>query len=103
MPGQSGEQALRADLPAEGTSLDQRPNASGLHIGQNPWNLEYCLEPDVLRGGDGGTVDSQRPGRAEEWLPLTSAFCYPEKPHARLRRPSVRRALSVPEAAWAEE
>lgn len=83
--------------------LDQRPNAFGLQIAQNPWNLEYCAEPDALRGGDGGTVDCVRPGRAEEWLPLASAFRYHEKPRSRLRRPYVRRALSVPETAWAED
>lgn len=94
----------RPDRRAPDTwNLDQQPNAFGLHIAQNPWNLEYCAEPDVRRGGDGGTVHSQGAGYAEEWLPLASAFNYPSKSSMSLDRPYVRRAISVPETVWAED
>ncbi|HEV8191245.1 MAG TPA: hypothetical protein VGP82_07145 [Ktedonobacterales bacterium] len=93
----------RPDRRAPGTwDLDQQPNAFGLQIAQNPWNLEYCAEPDVLRGGDGGTAHSQGAGYAEEWAPLASAFHFPTKPSTLLHRPYVRRALSVPDTVWAE-
>lgn len=58
-------------------SDDLRPNAFGLHIAQHPWNLEYCMEPSVMRGGDGGTAVSADGGRLAEWFVLASAYCFP--------------------------
>ena len=37
-------------------SEDLDSNAFGLNVGQDPRRLEYCAEPGVVRGGDGGTA-----------------------------------------------
>jgi hypothetical protein len=56
---------------------DQLPNAFGLTIGHDSWELEYCQESGVVRGGDGGQAVS---GDADfyfvQWLPQASAFRY---------------------------
>lgn len=94
-------QRIRMHHPPEPPSdwaEDQRVNAFGLHIAQNPWNLEYCREPGVIRGGDGGTADSSgaEPYFAQ-WLPLATAYQYPFKARmtSRLRRPYQRRVLHL--------
>lgn len=83
---------------------DLRPNAFGLLIGRDPYDLEYCAESDVLRGGDGGTAASSGAGLIEEWLPLASAYRFPftERFVSILRRPFLRRALTVPDHIYKE-
>ncbi len=84
--------------PYTGWQEDQRMNAFGLVIAQNPWNLEYCRESGVVRGGDGGTADSSdaEPYMAQ-WLPLASAYRYPFKARMvnRLRKPYQRWVLHI--------
>ncbi len=77
---------------------DQRPNAFGLIIGHHPQQLEYCREPGVVRGGDGGGAAS---GDGEfhfvQWLPLASAYRYPYKVSESWMRkhPFLRRVYSL--------
>lgn len=80
--------------------VDLKPNAFGLLIGRDPYDLEYCAESAVLRGGDGGAAASSGAGLLQEWLPLASAYCFPfsERFVSLLRRPFLRRALSLPAA-----
>ena len=57
---------------------DQLPNAFGLTIGHDPWQLEYCQEPGVVRGGDGGqAVSEDTDFHFAQWLPQASAYRYP--------------------------
>lgn len=78
---------------------DQRSNAFGLTIGHDPWQLEYCQEPGVVRGGDGGQAAS---GDAEfhfvQWLSLASAYRYPYKVNEYWMRlyPYLRRVYPLP-------
>ena len=42
-------------LTAENTPVPYAfPNAFGLSIANNPYHWEYCSDPNVMRGGDGG-------------------------------------------------
>ncbi len=55
--------------------LHRRPNAFGLRIGGDPYKWEYCAEPAVVRGGDGGGTICGGAGFLAGWLTLASAFC----------------------------
>jgi hypothetical protein len=55
-------------------NLHVQPNAFGLSIGQDPFDLEVCKE-GVLRGGDGGNAtSSDLYGFFAAWLTLASSF-----------------------------
>jgi hypothetical protein len=73
-----------------------RPNAFGLLIGNNPFNLEFTAEMGVFRGGDGGTALHVTPGRLVEWLTLASAYWYPfPVPKPEVSTAFLRRAYSL--------
>lgn len=78
---------------------DLKPNAFGLLIGIDPWRLEYCAEPEVIRGGDGGGVGSVGAELEEEWLPFATSYRYPftAKFVELLHDPWLRVVVSVPE------
>lgn len=76
-----------------------KPNAFGLNIAQDSWMLEFCVETEVVRGGDGGTaVSSEAMPIISQWLPLASAY-YMEQTNSLLRfmrhRPLLRRVLRL--------
>jgi hypothetical protein len=86
---------------ADARNEDLKGNAFGLVIGQDPWSLEYCAEPGVVRGGDGGAASHSEAGLYAEWLALATSLCSPFKRdfiERLLRRPYLRRALSLPDA-----
>jgi hypothetical protein len=77
---------------------DQRPNAFGLTIGCHPQQLEYCQEPGVVRGGDGGQASSGDPEFSfVEWLPFASAYRDTHKVSERWMRlyPFLRRVYRL--------
>lgn len=82
------------DDPASLWDTHRRPNAFGLAIATWPYDLEYCAESDITRGGDGGTALHAGVGTFAEWLTLASAFfCYPYRHEFKVH---IRRALSLP-------
>ena len=52
------------------------PNAFGLSIANNPYQREYCSDPTVMRGGDGGEAFCGAEGELASHLPLASAYVY---------------------------
>lgn len=70
------------DCPCDCYAIDDKcdwifhrvPNAFGLHIAENPYNLEIVAEPQILRGGDGGSTICGGWGYFACWLPLATAF-----------------------------
>jgi hypothetical protein len=70
-----------------------RPNAFGLTIAADPYDWEYCAEPDIMRGGDGGTALHAGVGTFGEWLTLASAFY--SHPVDYTFEVYIRRALSL--------
>jgi hypothetical protein len=54
--------------------LHLRPNAFGLLIAANPYNIELTNEMGVWRGGDGGTALHAGAGRLFGWLTLASSY-----------------------------
>lgn len=76
--------------------LHLRPNAFGLLIGDDPFDLEFTAEPGVFRGGDGGTALHVAPGRLIEWVTLASAYWYPFRvPKPEVSTAYLRRAYSL--------
>lgn len=49
-------------------------NAFGLFIARNPYHWEFCQEPGIMRGGDGGSAWQVGAGAFATWLTLASAF-----------------------------
>jgi Sulfatase-modifying factor enzyme 1 len=90
-PGRRGVSEWRDDL---------KPNAFGLLICQDPWDLEYCAEPHLLRGGDGGNTRSVGAGLIEEWVPFATPYYAPftERSVEIGRKGCLRRAMSLPDA-----
>lgn len=86
--------------PSDFWQEDLLPNAFGLIIAEDPWRLEFCAEPHIVRGGDGGTTCSAGVGRYNEWLTLATPYCwlFPQRIIDRLRRPLLRRVLDLPAA-----
>jgi hypothetical protein len=60
--------------------LDQhrRPNAFGLVMNCDTYNVELCSGLQV-RGGDGGGAVHGGIGKVSTWLPLASAFVVSDK------------------------
>jgi Sulfatase-modifying factor enzyme 1 len=82
------------DDPAPLWDTHRRPNAFGLTIAAWPYDVEYCAESDIMRGGDGGTALHASVGTFAEWLTLASAFyCHPYRHEFKVH---IRRALSLP-------
>jgi len=57
--------------------LHLRQNAFGLFIARNPYQWEFCAQPNIMRGGDGGGALHGGSGIFAEWLTLASAFFQP--------------------------
>lgn len=76
---------------------DLMPNAFGLNIAQDPWHLEFCAEPHIVRGGDGGTSCSAGVGRYNVWLTLATSYCWQFKQRIidHPRAPLLRRVLDL--------
>lgn len=88
------------DCPLDGDPISistwqvhRSPNAFGLLMSSNPYNWEYCQEPGIRRGGDGGQAAHAGAGIFASWLPLASAFqSHWSGDHDRVH---LRRALSL--------
>lgn len=52
----------------------RRPNAWGLRIARDPYQLEIVSEPKVLRGGDGGEAVCGGEDYYWGWLPLANSY-----------------------------
>lgn len=79
---------------AAGWDLHLQENAFGLLIARYPYHWEFCAEPGLMRGGDGGNALHAGAGTFAAWLTLASAF------HRRWEREVcygayLRRALSL--------
>lgn len=93
-----GDETSDIDMPSPNDPTPRwdthlRPNAFGLTIAAWPYDLEYCAEPDIMRGGDGGSALHAGVGRFGEWLTLASAFF--DHPYRHMFRVHIRRALSL--------
>jgi formylglycine-generating enzyme required for sulfatase activity len=64
--------------PPEGFTSDwdlhRRPNALGIHIASNPYKYELVAEPNITRGGDGGSTVCGGAGFFVGWLTLATAY-----------------------------
>ncbi len=77
---------------------DLKLNGFGLTIAQDPGQLEYCWEANIVRGGDGGSASSADMENYVQWLPLATAFCYPMPDFVqRNPQPYMRRIMPL---AW---
>ena len=80
--------------------IHRQTNAFGLHIASNPYNYEFCAEPNIIRGGDGGSAICGCYGFFCGWLTLASAYLEPidisDNPYDDLCN-HLRRAYSLPE------
>ncbi|MEJ3655107.1 hypothetical protein WEH80_26355 [Actinomycetes bacterium KLBMP 9759] len=52
----------------------REPNAFGLEIGQDPYQAERTADPDVVCGGDGGTLICGGSGPFLNWLGIATSF-----------------------------
>ena len=55
----------------------KKPNAFGLAIAQDPYAWEHTMEPNRMRGGDGGEAVCGGYGYVAEWLTCASAYLWP--------------------------
>jgi Sulfatase-modifying factor enzyme 1 len=66
--------------PFDVSSKEQYPppatNAFGLSIAQDAYAHEFCAEPGIMRGGDGGCAECGCEGWLARSLPLASAYVY---------------------------
>lgn len=69
-------------------------NAFGLFIARDPYRWEFCDEPGLMRGGDGGSALHAGAGTFAAWLTLASSFqrVWDEK---RIYGVYLRRAFSL--------
>ncbi len=79
---------------ADDWDLHLRQNAFGLFIAHHPYQWEFCAEPGIMRGGDGGTALHAGLGTFAEWLTLASAF-HSSGYHERTYGVYLRRAFSL--------
>ena len=56
--------------------LAEAPNAFGLDIGTNSYNWEFCADPRIWRGGDGGGTACGGYGCFAYWITLASSFWF---------------------------
>jgi hypothetical protein len=87
----------RPNEAAPSWDLHLRPNAFGLRIAHTPWRWEFCAEPGLMRGGDGGVIGHHAVGRFVEWLTLATAFLAASKTQDGAYLAHARRAYSVPQ------
>ena len=68
----------KLEYPAEGFTSDWnfhlRPNAFGVFIASDPYKFELTAEPEVTRGGDGGSTICGGAGFYVAWLTLATAY-----------------------------
>jgi Sulfatase-modifying factor enzyme 1 len=78
---------------------DLARNAFGLTIGQDCQQLEYCVEPTIMRGGDSGAASCGDVGPFSEWLGFASSYCYPfsNRQEADWHMPYLRRLFPLSE------
>lgn len=79
--------------------LNLKPNAFGLEIACDPYDWEFCAEPGIIRGGDGGAAICGAIGFTPAWLTLASAFVDasgPEDDSTESLGGHLRRAYSLP-------
>ncbi len=55
-------------------------NTFGLHIARHSYDWEFCMEPDILRGGDGGYSQCGWGGYLMHYLRYVSAYYEPYDP-----------------------
>jgi hypothetical protein len=55
----------------------RKPNGFGLSIAQNPYSWEYVMEPQRMRGGDGGEAVCGGYGHVAAWLACASPYLWP--------------------------
>lgn len=58
----------------DATGIYAPRNAFGLEIANNPYDWEYCSDPALMRGGDGGCAVCGGEGELASWLPLASSY-----------------------------
>lgn len=77
--------------------LHLRPNAFGLLIAADPYNIELTDEMGVFRGGDGGTTLHAGGGRVAGWLILASSYwgIRQRVPKPEMYTAFLRRAYSI--------
>jgi hypothetical protein len=54
--------------------FNQKPNAFGLKIAQDPYKWEFVSDPAIMRGGDGGGTMCGGAGFFVSWLTLASSY-----------------------------
>jgi hypothetical protein len=77
--------------------LNIKPNAFGLYIATDTYGWEFCAEPEIMRGGDGGGARCGGDGPIV-WFCLASAFV-PWEPNSDTEehdRVHLRRVYSIP-------
>ncbi|HLV97302.1 MAG TPA: hypothetical protein VKT82_01375 [Ktedonobacterales bacterium] len=85
---------LRAKDTALHWDVHMRPNAFGLVIAADPYQVEFTAELGLLRGGDGGVALHHGGGRLVQWLTLASAYWF-RWPKPEVPSPYLRRAYSL--------
>lgn len=75
-------------------NLHWRQNAFGLLIARHPYHWEFCAEPGIMRGGDGGETMHAGAGSFASWLTLASAF-HLQRDTKRIYDVYLRRAFSL--------
>lgn len=69
-------------------------NAFGLKVARDPYDWEYCAEPSLMRGGDGGASCCGGAGLLAMELPLASAYIHrldPDRVNGGVCSPRFRR------------
>jgi formylglycine-generating enzyme required for sulfatase activity len=61
-------------MNAASWELHRKPNAFGLHIAEDSYEIEWCTTPDQLRGGDGGVAVCGGDGEVVAWITLATAY-----------------------------
>ena len=74
----------------DATGIYAPRNAFGLEIANNPYDWEYCSDPALMRGGDGGCAVCGGEGELASWLPLASSH------HCRLDEKEITLGVSSP-------
>jgi hypothetical protein len=71
--------------PATPSPPNNRPNALGAIVAENPYHFELVHEPGITRGGDGGSMLCGGAGFLIGWLTLATAYF---EEHSCLRDPA---------------
>ncbi|MBX7223706.1 MAG: SUMF1/EgtB/PvdO family nonheme iron enzyme [Blastocatellia bacterium] len=68
----------KLEYPAEGFEADfdlhRKPNGFGVQIAEDPYKMELTAEPDLIRGGDGGSVICGGAGFFLGWMTLATSY-----------------------------